>query len=190
MQLIFASQNPHKIEEIQTKLPQYKILGLDKILFPEELEETGETLLENARQKAWFVHKKTQLNCFADDTGLEVDALQGAPGVYSGRYAGEPKNDAKNLSLLLHNLQNEVERTARFKTVIVLIWDGKEYIFEGICEGIILSEKKGSGGFGYDSIFKPIGFTKSFAEMSMHEKNTISHRARAVNELINFVNKI
>jgi XTP/dITP diphosphohydrolase len=190
MQLIFASQNLHKIEEIQTKLPQYKILGLDKILFPEELEETGETLLENARQKAWFVHKKTHQNCFADDTGLEVDALQGAPGVYSGRYAGEPKNDLNNLSFLLNNLQNETQRTARFKTVIVLIWDRKEYIFEGICEGIILTEKKGSGGFGYDSIFKPIGFTKSFAEMSIQEKNTISHRAMAVNELINFVNKI
>jgi XTP/dITP diphosphohydrolase len=187
MNLIFASQNPNKIAEIQAKLPELTIEGLDAKLFPNELQETGTTLKENAIQKARQVYEITQQNCFADDTGLLVDALDGEPGVYSARYAGEHKSSGDNMDLLLKNLSNKLDRIARFKTVIALIWDGVEYFFEGECQGEITYEKSGEKGFGYDPIFRPTGYNKTFADMTMEEKSTISHRGLAVEKLVEFL---
>lgn len=187
MKLVFASQNQNKINEIQSKIQGIEIVGLDQYPIRGELEETGDTLKENARQKARFIHRLTHENCFADDTGLEVFALDGEPGVYSGRYAGEPKNDLNNLTLLLKKMQGQENRSARFVTYITLIWNGEEYLFEGICEGNILTQPQGRGGFGYDPIFQPIGYNKTFAEMTMEEKNTISHRGKAVQKLVEFL---
>lgn len=187
MNLIFASQNENKILEIQNKLTHKKIIGLDKLLFPFELLETGETLAENALQKARQVHAKTGKNCFADDTGLEVTSLNGEPGVYSARYAGPQKNSQDNMDLLLQNLVDKNDRSAQFKTVIALIWEGKEYVFEGVCKGEIIKEKRGEKGFGYDPIFVPNGYQKTFAEMNMEEKSTISHRGLAVEKLVEFL---
>jgi len=187
MNLIFASQNPNKIAEIQAKLPELTIEGLDAKLFPSELQETGTTLRENAIQKARQVHEITQQNCFADDTGLLVDALDGEPGVYSARYAGGQKNSGDNINLLLKNLSDKLDRTAIFKTVIALIWDGDEFFFEGKCQGEITLEKSGEKGFGYDPIFKPTGYNKTFAEMTIKEKSTISHRGLAVEKLVEFL---
>lgn len=187
MKIIFASQNPNKIAEIRAKLPNFEIVGLDPLVFPDELLETGSTLQDNALQKVRQVYEQTGENCFADDTGLEVEALDGAPGVYSARYAGEQKNSNDNMDLLLSRLVEKSSRKARFRTVVALILDGKEYTFEGICKGEIRSERSGAEGFGYDPIFQPEGETRTFAEMTMDEKADISHRGLAVNELVKFL---
>jgi XTP/dITP diphosphohydrolase len=188
MNIIFASQNPNKIEEIRAKIPQHTVVGLDPTVFPNELLETGDTLEANALQKARQVFEKTGENCFADDTGLEVDVLNGDPGVYSARYAGEQKNSDDNMELLLTNLRDKSNREARFRTVIALIWEGKEYAFEGVCEGEITESRSGGAGFGYDPIFKPTGSDRTFAEMTMYEKATMSHRGKAVEKLVAFLN--
>ena len=153
----------------------------------EELPETGDTMDHNAFQKARFVKEHFGVDCFADDTGLEVDSLHGAPGIYSGRFAGEPRSDERNIALLLEKMKGETNRTARFRTVIALILNGHEYSFEGIAEGEILDMKVGHGGFGYDPVFRPNGFDRTFAELTLTEKNEISHRGKAVKALISFL---
>lgn len=187
MKIIFASQNPNKLNEIQSQLANYTVVGLDPLLFPEELQETGTTLNANARQKAQQVWDKTQESCFADDTGLEVDALNDAPGVYSARYAGAQKNAEDNMNLLLLNLSNKINRKARFRTCISLCLDGVFYEFEGVCEGEITLQKLGEKGFGYDPIFLPNDSNRTFAEMSLAEKARVSHRGIAIAELVNFL---
>ena len=187
MKIIFASQNPNKLNEIQSQLANYTVVGLDPLLFPEELQETGTTIDANARQKAQQVWDKTQESCFADDTGLEVDALNDAPGVYSARYAGAQKNAEDNMNLLLLNLSNKINRKARFRTCISLCLDGVFYEFEGVCEGEITLQKLGEKGFGYDPIFLPNDSNRTFAEMSLAEKARVSHRGIAIAELVNFL---
>lgn len=190
MKICFATNNQKKIEEVKAALGNdVEILSLQEIGCYEELPETGDTLEHNAFQKAQYVKDHYRVDCFADDTGLEVDALEGEPGVYSGRYAGEPRSDERNIDLLLKNLGESSNRSARFKTVIALLMGDEKYKFEGIAEGEILNERIGSGGFGYDPIFKPDGFSRTFAELSMEEKNAISHRGKAVRGLINFLNQ-
>ena len=188
MKICFATNNAKKIEEVEAALgSDFEIVSLQEIGCLEELPETGDTLEHNAFEKARYVKVNYGMDCFADDTGLEVDALSGAPGVYSGRFAGEPRSDERNLNLLLEKMKKKSNRKARFKTVIALIIDGEEYAFEGIAEGEILKEKIGSGGFGYDPIFQPTGYDKTFAELTMAEKNEISHRGKAVKSLIFFL---
>jgi XTP/dITP diphosphohydrolase len=189
MEICFATNNKKKLEEVKAALEgkNIKILSLEEIGCREELAETGNTLDDNAFQKARYVSDNYQVNCFADDTGLEVEALDGEPGVYSGRYAGEPRSDARNIELLLDKLDGEENRQARFRTVIALILDGKEYKFEGKAEGSITDLQVGSQGFGYDPVFQPKGHDKTFAELSMEEKNAISHRGKAVRKLISFL---
>ncbi len=187
MNFVFASQNPDKIAEVRAKLPAYTIKGLDPTVFTEELLETGNTLEANALQKVRQVYKETGGNCFADDTGLEVESLNGTPGVYSARYAGEQKNSEDNMALLLQKLEGKDNRRARFRTVIALIWEGKEYIFEGVCEGAIVTVRSGAKGFGYDPIFMPDGEERTFADMSVAAKATMSHRGRALEKLITFI---
>ena len=189
MKIIFASQNHNKLHEIQSQLANYDVVGLDPLLFPEELQETGATLDANARQKAQQVWDKTHESCFADDTGLEVEALDGEPGVYSARYAGAQKDANDNMNLLLHNLSDKSNRKARFRTCISLCLDGIFYEFEGICEGEITLQKSGEKGFGYDPIFLPNGSKKTFAEMSLVEKARISHRGIAVAQLVDFLKR-
>lgn len=190
MKICFATKNKKKIEEVKAALGTgIEILSLQEIGCNEELPETGDTLEHNAFQKAQFVKDHYGVDCFADDTGLEVDALEGEPGVYSGRYAGEPRSDERNIDLLLKHLENTSLRTARFKTVIALLIGDEKYKFEGVVEGDILNERVGSGGFGYDSVFRPKGFSKSFAELSVEEKNKISHRGIAVRALVNFLSQ-
>lgn len=189
MKICFATNNAKKIEEVKAALGQdFDVVSLQDIGCHEELPETGDTLDHNAFQKARFVKDNYGVDCFADDTGLEVESLNGAPGVYSGRYAGEPRSDERNLALLLKNLEGTESRIARFRTVIALILEGKEYAFEGTASGEIISEKIGEGGFGYDPIFRPDGYTRTFAELSLSEKNQISHRGKAVKALIEFLN--
>lgn len=191
MKLLFATQNQHKISEIKKIIsPNIAIQSLGDIHDSTDIPETGTTLEENALIKARFVYTKFNQNCFADDTGLEVEALNGAPGVYSARYAGEPKSDEKNMIKLLEELKNKTNRKAHFKCVIALILNGKEILFEGILKGEILPEKSGTNGFGYDPIFLPENSSKTLAEMSMEEKNKISHRAIAVKKLVEFLNNI
>lgn len=188
MKICFATNNSKKIEEVKAALgSDFQIVSLQEINCNEELPETGDTLNYNAFEKARFVKSNYGVDCFADDTGLEVDALNGAPGVYSGRFAGEPRSDERNINLLLEKMAGENDRKARFRTVIALILDGNEYAFEGTAEGEILSEKVGLGGFGYDPVFKPNGFDKTFAELTLDEKNEISHRGKAVKALIAFL---
>lgn len=188
MKICFATNNSKKIEEVKAAFgSDYTIVSLAEIGCNEELPETGDTLDHNAFQKARYVYEKYGVGCFADDTGLEVEALNGAPGVYSGRYAGEPRSDERNIEKLLKEMKGESNRKARFRTVIALIDGGKEYAFEGVAEGEILSEKSGSGGFGYDPVFRPMGYEKTFAELSMEEKNRISHRGKAVQALVKFL---
>ena len=191
MKICFATNNLKKIEEVKAALgAAIEIVSLQAIGCMEELPETGDTLEHNAFQKARYVKEHYGVDCFADDTGLEVDALEGQPGVYSGRYAGESRSDERNIELLLRNLGNTSLRTARFKTVIALLIGDEEYKFEGIAEGEILREKTGNGGFGYDPVFLPKGFDRSFAEMDLSEKNAISHRGKAVSDLIAFLSHI
>ncbi|MBX7205196.1 MAG: RdgB/HAM1 family non-canonical purine NTP pyrophosphatase [Bacteroidia bacterium] len=187
-QLIFATQNRNKAIEISALLEgKFDVRSLIDLGYTGEIPETGHTLEDNALIKARHVFKLTGKNCFADDTGLEVDALNGAPGVYSARYAGEQKNDSDNIDLLLQKLRNEPDRKAHFRTVIALIFDGEEYLFEGIVKGEIITEKKGNGGFGYDPVFKPENSEITFAQMLLEEKNQISHRAQAFAQMKNFL---
>lgn len=188
MKICFATNNAKKIEEVKAALgPEFEIVSLQEIGCMEELPETGDTLDHNAFQKARFVKEHFGVDCFADDTGLEVDSLHGAPGVYSGRFAGEPRSDERNIALLLEKMKGETNRTARFRTVIALILNGHEYSFEGIAEGEILDMKVGHGGFGYDPVFRPNGFDRTFAELTLTEKNEVSHRGKAVKALISFL---
>lgn len=188
MKLIFASNNKHKLEEAQAILGNLvEIVSLSDIGCNEDIPETADTLEGNALQKAHYVLNKFAYPSFADDTGLEIDALNGRPGVYSARYAGENCNFDDNMNKVLKELENTSNRQARFRTVIALLLDGKEYLFEGSVEGEILKVKKGVKGFGYDPIFKPSGFDTSFAEMSSESKNTISHRALAMQKLLAFL---
>ena len=187
MKLVFATNNPNKLSEIRSLVPfGIEILSLKDIHCNEELPETNPTLQENALQKAKHVNLHYGFNCFADDTGLEIDALGGEPGVYSARYAGLDCTAEDNMHKVLSKLQNEADRTARFRTVIALISDGKETFFEGQCKGKITKVKRGVEGFGYDPIFVPDGFDISFAEMSKVKKGSISHRGKAVKKLVVF----
>lgn len=190
MEICFATNNKKKLEEVKAALEESNItiLSLEDIGCKEELPETGDTLDANALEKARYVYKNYSISCFADDTGLEVEALDGEPGVYSGRYAGEPRSDERNVQLLLDKLLGEEHREARFRTVIALIVDGKEYIFEGTAEGKITDLYRGSQGFGYDPVFQPDGYDKTFAQLNTEEKNAISHRGKAVRQLISFLN--
>lgn len=188
MKICFGTHNLNKLAEIQKLVgSDIEIVGLDDIGCTEDIPETGSTLEENALLKARYVFDNYHVNCFADDTGLEVDALGGEPGVYSARYAGEPSDSNKNIDLVLDNLSDKTNRQARFKTVISLIIDGDVYYFEGVIEGEITHERTGKSGFGYDPIFLPEGSDLTFAEMSMEAKNKISHRGIAVRKLIRFL---
>jgi XTP/dITP diphosphohydrolase len=188
MKLIFATGNEHKIKEVSRNLSkEIELLGLSDVGIDEEIPEDHESLEDNALQKARYVFGKTGEDCFADDTGLEVEILQGEPGVYSARYAGPQKKAEDNIHKLLENLQDLDNRKARFRTVIALIFKGKEYLFEGICNGVITTQPKGHKGFGYDPVFMPNGFRKTFGEMSLKDKNLVSHRARAVAKLSLFL---
>lgn len=186
--LVFVTNNAHKIEEVTRALGGKIFLkGLKELGCNEDIPETSDTLEGNALQKARFVYERYGVDCFADDTGLEVEALDGRPGVYSARYAGEGKNFDDNMNKVLEELQNENKRRACFRTVIALIRGGQEYLFEGRVDGVILKEKRGSMGFGYDPLFMPDGFDLSFAEMDLDSKNRISHRGRAVQKLVEFL---
>ena len=191
MKLVFASNNKNKIQEIQALVPNIiQIVSLEEIGCIEDIPETADTIEGNAILKANYVTEKYGFDCFADDTGLEVDALNGAPGVYSARYAGEQKDANDNMDKLLSELKDESNRKANFKTVIALNLNGKQNLFTGIINGKIIEEKIGTNGFGYDPIFVADGFDKTFAELSMEEKSTISHRGIAVKELILFLQKL
>jgi XTP/dITP diphosphohydrolase len=195
MQLVFATNNQNKLEEIDALLGEkYQLIGLKDLHISEEIPEDHDTLEANASQKAWHIFHKTGKNCFADDTGLEVGALDGAPGVYSARYSrmGHPtfpemEPAEGNIKKLLLNMKDVVERSARFRTVISLVLNGKEYQFEGVVEGQITESASGAKGFGYDPIFIPRGYDITFAEMDLSLKNQISHRARAVKHLVDFL---
>jgi XTP/dITP diphosphohydrolase len=186
--LVFATNNKHKLEEVSAVLgDKISILSLADIQCFDDIPETADTLEGNALLKSRHVHQKFGMDCFADDTGLEVEALGGRPGVYSARYAGEDGNADRNIEKLLAALSVKTNRKARFRTVISLIMDGKIHYFEGIVKGEIIEQKRGETGFGYDPVFVPDGFSQTFAEMGSDEKNKISHRALAVNELIQFL---
>ena len=188
MKLIFASHNEHKTTEIRQLLPpDIQLLSLNDLNYHDEIEESAATLEGNALLKATHVFSLFKLPCFADDSGLEVAALDNRPGVYSARYAGEPKNDERNIAKLLDDLKESTNRSARFRTVITLILPTTSLSFEGIIEGEITHEKKGSNGFGYDPVFQPIESSITFAQMSMEQKNTISHRALALEKMISFL---
>jgi len=188
MKLVFASNNKNKIAEIQSMLPEsIKILSLEDIDCLEDIPETADTIEGNAILKADYVTQKYGYDCFADDTGLEVNALNGEPGVYSARYAGEQKNADDNMNKLLDALKNEKNRDAQFKTVITLNLNGKQYLFTGIAKGEITLTKTGTNGFGYDPIFKPENFNETFAELPLETKNKIGHRGKAVQQLIDFL---
>ena len=188
MKIVFATNNQHKLDEIR-KISQGKleILSLADIHCHEDIPETGDTLKENALIKAQFVKDMFHIDCFADDTGLEVEALDNAPGIYSARYAGENCDPEDNMRKLLKELEGKENRNARFRTVIALLLDGKEYYFEGEIKGEIILSKQGTNGFGYDPIFKPQGFDKSFGELSEEIKNSLSHRAIATQKLVAFL---
>jgi len=190
MKLVFATNNPNKLAEIRMLVPSnIEILSLKDINCLEELPETSDTLEDNAAQKAYYVYDNYGFNCFADDTGLEIEALGGRPGVYSARYAGEECIAENNIQKVLAEMQGEENRDACFRTIISLVIDGKEFQFEGQVEGQIIPEKWGNKGFGYDPIFLADGFEESFAQMSLKQKNDISHRGLAVKQLIDFLNK-
>ncbi len=187
MKIVFATNNQNKIEEVQAQLPDsITLLSLESIGCTEDIPETSDTIEGNALQKAHYIKEKYGYDCFADDTGLEVEALLGAPGVYSARFAGDHKNPEDNINKLLSELKDKTNRNARFKTVIALIFEGKELLFTGICNGKISEIRKGKKGFGYDPVFIPEGFSESFAEMDLTQKNTIGHRGKAVRQLIDF----
>lgn len=190
MKLYFATNNIHKLKEVQEVVgDSFQIESMRSLGINEDIPEDQQTLEGNALQKARFLYDRTGESCFADDTGLEVDALNGAPGVYSARYAGEAKNSLDNMTLLLKNMSGIQHRKARFRTVIALILNGKEYLFEGIVNGTIAEEPRGTAGFGYDPLFVPDGYSTTFAEMDSEAKNAISHRGRAVEKLAAFLLK-
>jgi len=191
MKLVFASNNKNKIAEIQSMLPEnIRILSLEDINCLEDIPETADTIEGNAVLKADYVTTKYGYDCFADDTGLEVSALNGEPGVYSARYAGEQKNADDNMNKLLNALKNQENRSAQFKTVIALNLNGKQHLFTGIAKGTITKDKIGINGFGYDPIFKPENFDETFAELPLATKNQIGHRGKAVQQLIDYLNTI
>lgn len=189
LKLVFATNNKHKLEEVQAMLTNFEIVSLAEINCFEDIPETANTLEGNAILKANFITEKYGLDCFADDTGLEVEALNNEPGVYSARYAGENNNAEANMNKLLQHLENSQNRKAQFKTSIALNIQGKQFIFEGVCKGTILTKKRGESGFGYDPIFMPDGFNRSFAEMNLSEKGNISHRGKAIEKLVIFLNE-
>lgn len=189
MQFVFATHNKNKLNEVKSLIPKtINLLSLDNINFNTEIEETSTTIEGNALLKAKTIYEQKKINCFSDDSGLLVDFLNGAPGVYSARYAGEQKNDDDNIKKLLFELKDAPTRAAHFKTVIALIIEGKEFLFEGVIFGKITLEKMGTNGFGYDPIFMPDGYSETFAQINSQTKNIISHRGIAVKKLINFLN--
>ncbi|GFD74592.1 MULTISPECIES: non-canonical purine NTP diphosphatase [Tenacibaculum] len=191
MKLVFATNNLNKLAEVQKMLPNsIELLSLKDIDCFDDIEETATTLEGNAKIKANYITEKFGYNCFADDTGLEVETLNGEPGVYSARYAGEPANAENNMQKLLTALNNKTDRNAQFRTSICLNLDGKQFLFDGVCKGTILTSKQGEQGFGYDPIFQPEGYNKSFAEMTSEEKNKISHRGLAIQQLVAFLKSI
>jgi XTP/dITP diphosphohydrolase len=186
--IVFATNNDHKLRELRQILnDEFILLSLDEIGCSEEIPETGTTLEFNASQKSHYIWEKYGIDCFADDTGLEIKALNNEPGVYSARYAGESKDSEANMQKVLEQLKDIKDRSARFRCVFSLIMDGRETQFEGIVEGEILYGKEGNGGFGYDPIFKPLGYQRSFASLLPKEKNSISHRGRAVQKLVAYL---
>ncbi len=193
MKIVFATNNQHKLAEVRQILGErFEVVGLKDIGCDEDIPETADTLEGNALQKARYVKEHYGLDCFADDTGLEVVALNGVPGVHTARYAelfgnGFSHDSDANMNLLLHNLEKITDRSARFRTVIALLYQGQELFFEGICPGTILREQHGTEGFGYDPIFQPEGYDRCFAEMTADEKNAISHRGRATQKLVEFL---
>jgi len=191
MRIVFATNNSHKLDEIRNILgSSFEVMSLNELGCHDDIPETGTTLEENARQKAQYIYDKYHCNVFADDTGLEVDALGGEPGVYSARYAGGEGHDSEaNMTKLLKNLEGEDNRKAQFRTVIALIIDGKTSLFDGIVKGEIIKERRGGEGFGYDPIFQPEGYDKTFAELGNDIKNTISHRAKTVKALAEYLLK-
>lgn len=188
MKLIFATNNQHKVEEIQAAIGrELEVISLKQAGIDIDIPEPHDTLEANASEKSHTIHRLTHQHCFSEDTGLEVEALNGEPGVKSARYAGEDKAFDKNIEKLLSKLGNGENRKARFRTVISLIWEEKEWLFEGICEGVITREPAGAGGFGYDPVFKPSGSDRTFAQMTMAEKNEVSHRKKAADKLVLFL---
>ena len=191
MKLVFATNNLNKLAEVQKMLPtSIQLLSLKDINCFDDIEETANTLEGNAKIKANHITEKFGYNCFADDTGLEVDSLNGEPGVYSARYAGEPANAENNMQKLLIELNDKENRKAQFRTSICLNLNGKQFLFDGICKGDILTQKQGEKGFGYDPIFQPKEYSQSFAEMSSEEKNKISHRGLAIQKLVDFLSNL
>jgi len=189
MKIVFATNNENKVNEVQSLLPNHiTILSLAAIGCDEDIPETQPTIEGNAIQKAKYVKENYGYDCFADDTGLEVTALNGEPGVFSARYAGEQRNADDNMNKLLNELQGKTDRSAQFKTIVALILDEQQYTFEGICKGTIINEKRGEKGFGYDPIFMANGFEETFAQISLEEKNRVGHRGKAVQKLIDFLN--
>ena len=192
MKLVFATNNKHKLDEVRkiTSRHPVEIVSLAEINYFDDIPETADTLEGNALQKAHYIQEKFGLNCFADDTGLEVEALNNAPGVYSARYAGPGHDSEANMKKLLHEMEGKENRKARFRTVIALVWNGKTYTFDGIVNGIITTTKRGENGFGYDPIFIPEGYEQTFAELGNDIKNQISHRAKAVEKLDEFLTQL
>jgi XTP/dITP diphosphohydrolase len=191
MEIIFATNNAHKVAEIQAAIGEnLKVIPLKDAGILIDIPEPHDTLEANATEKSTVIHRLTSKNCFSEDTGLEITALNGAPGVKSARYAGENRSFDANIDLVLQQMQGKADRSARFRTVISLIWDGREYQFEGICEGKILEQRSGSNGFGYDPVFVPDGGETSFANMTMEQKNEFSHRKKAVQQLIEFLSQL
>ncbi len=187
IKLVFATHNQHKLKEVQLLLRNFEIVSLTELNCFESIPETATSLEGNAQLKANYITEKFGMNCFADDTGLEVEALNSAPGVFSARFAGNDNDSERNMDKLLGLLKNESNRKAQFRTAIALNIKGEQFIFEGICSGVILPKKQGTEGFGYDPIFRPNGYKKSFAEMALKEKNAISHRGIGIQKLISFL---
>lgn len=187
--IIFATQNQNKLNEVKAMLQDFKILGLKEMDYLDDIPETGTTFYENARLKVEFIYEKFGLDCFSDDSGLSIDALDGDPGVYSSRYAGEPADTNKNIEKVLTEMKGKTNRQAHFITVIAMQWEGRLFYFEGKVFGTITEDKRGTNGFGYDPIFIPNGFNRTFAEMTREEKAEISHRGKAVQQLIEFLHQ-
>ena len=191
MKLIFATNNKHKVDEVRVVIgDKFELLTLEEAGINIDIPEPHDTIEANASEKSHVIYEMTKTNCFSEDTGLEVAALNGEPGVKSARYAGEERSFDRNIDKLLTNLADKNNRQARFKTIISLIIEGNETLFEGICEGEIVSERQGTQGFGYDPVFKPLGATKTFGQMSMEEKTLYSHRAKAMEKLVVFLNNL
>lgn len=191
MELIFATNNQYKAKEVQSIVPSsFRIITLNEAGIDINIPEPHLTLEKNAAEKGRTIFAYTGKNCFGEDTGLEVTSLNGEPGVYSARYAGEEKSFEKNIEKLLHNLKSHRDRSAQFRTIVFLIFDNKEYFFEGICKGNISFQPLGTNGFGYDSVFIPLGATKTFAQMTLEEKNKYSHRKKALDKLVTFLNQL